>query len=586
LPRRQPTSNRDIPSAEIGGPELDLSVVATVVDRIGSDDGDLIPILQQVQDRLGYLPEPVVDEVARLTGIPASRIYGVITFYGFLTERRQGACVIRLCRSLSCDMLRKDAVARRLESELGIDFGETTADGAFTLEWTNCLGMCDQGPALLANDRVFTRVDADRVPLVLDEIRRAAIAVATDPGDQASRVTTAFLDTPTFAMAAPEAGLRAALSLSSRAIIELLSASGLKGRGGAGFVTGVKWGFAAAEQREPKYVVCNADEGEPGTFKDRVILSEFTDLMLDGMTIAARAVGAAHGLIYLRGEYAFLLPHLQAVLARRRTEGLLGAGIFGDTGRGFDVSVFMGSGAYICGEETALLESVEGRRGLPRKRPPFPPVSGLWQRPTVIDNVETFAWTACILARGAEWFRSLGTEVSRGSKLFSVSGDCAAPGVYEFPFGTTLSELLDRVGGAGAKAVQVGGAAGICVPAVEFARSLAFEDVTTGGSVIVLGQQRDVVLMARNFLSFFVDESCGKCVPCRIGTRRMYEILDRIVRGEAESSDIDKLERLAEVVKRTSFCGLGQTAANPVLSTLRHFRHEYEARIGQEGSSF
>ena len=218
---------------------------------------------------------------------------------------------------------------------------------------------------------------------------------------------------------------------------------------------------------------------------------------------------------------------------------------------------------------------------MPRMRPPFPPVSGLWNKPTVIDNVETFAWAACILAKGADWFASLGTETSRGLKLFSVSGDCAAPGVYEFPLGVTLSELLDDVGGHGAKAVWVGGAAGVCVPSPEFGRRLCFEDLPPGGSVIVLGAERDVLLVVLNLLEFFADESCGKCVPCRIGTRRMHEMVRRMAVGEADSSDIDRLRRLAEVVKRTSFCGLGQTAPNPVLSTLAYFRPEYEAHCRQ-----
>ena len=578
MPRRRV---EPLPASD-AGPGLDVSTVGAIVAADYHGEADLIAVLRRAQAEYGHLPEPVVREIARLTGIVESRVFSAITFYAFLAERRQGKFIVRLCRTISCDLQGKDRVARRLENELGIGFGETTGDGMFTLEWTNCLGMCDQGPALLVNDRVLTRVHAESVPGIIAECRHVAAAPARRSEGGASRVTTSVPSATTFSTVEAEAGLKAALSLPRSHITAVLSTSGLKGRGGAGFLTGTKWDFAVAQQSDEKYIVCNADEGEPGTFKDRVILSESADLVFEGMTIAARAIGAREGIVYLRGEYAYLRPHLEAVLAHRRRHGLLGTNVLGVDGFDFDVSVRMGAGAYVCGEETALLESLEGRRGTPRKRPPFPPVSGLWKKPTIIDNVETLAWVACILARGAEWFASIGTETSRGPKLFSVSGDCAAPGVYEFPLGITVSALLDQVGGAGARAVQVGGASGACVPASEFGRRLAFEDLPAGGSVIVFGPERDVLAVVCNFLEFFADESCGKCVPCRIGTKRMYEIVKRVTSGEAELADIDRLERLAAVVKRTSFCGLGQTAPNPVLSTLTHFRHEYEERIVKE----
>ncbi len=268
-----------------------------------------------------------------------------------------------------------------------------------------------------------------------------------------------------------------------------MSASNLKGRGGAGFPTGTKWNLAAAAQVHDggaKYVVCNADEGEPGTFKDRVLLLEYADLVFEGMTIAARAIGATKGILYLRGEYVYMRPHLEDVLARRRRDGQLGTDILGTAGFDFDIEIRMGAGAYVCGEETALIESLEGHRGEPRNRPPFPVNTGFLGQPTVVNNVETLASVSAILAKGAAWFKAIGTEKSAGFKLFSVSGDCAAPGVYEFPLGITVAELLEKVGGAGAKAVQIGGASGTCVPATEFGRRIAFEDVATGGSIIVL----------------------------------------------------------------------------------------------------
>ena len=286
----------------------------------------------------------------------------------------------------------------------------------------------------------------------------------------------------TFKKLAPGAGLQAALAMGRVGTISEISAAKLKGRGGAGFPTGVKWNLAAAAQSDEKYVVCNADEGEPGTFKDRVIMSEIPDVLFEGMTIGGLTIGAPKGILYLRGEYAYLRRGLEAVLARRREAGLLGDSIMGKN-LAFDIEIRMGAGAYVCGEETGLIESLEGHRGEPRNRPPFPVDTGFDGRPTIVNNVETFICATAIMAKGAAWFASIGTEKSTGPKLFSISGDCARPGVYEFPFGITIGELLNSVGAEGAKAVQIGGASGHCIPRGQFSRKIAFEDIATGGSV-------------------------------------------------------------------------------------------------------
>lgn len=373
------------------------------------------------------------------------------------------------------------------------------------------------------------------------------------------------------------AGLHNALGRSRSDVIGELSASKLKGRGGAGFPTGVKWNLAAAAQRTRKYVVCNADEGEPGTFKDRVILTEVPDLVFEGMTIGAYAIGATHGILYLRGEYTYLKAGLEAVLVRRRQDGLLGSNIKG-RGLEFDIEIRMGSGAYVCGEETALIESLEGHRGEPRNRPPFPVDTGFMGLPTIVNNVETFACVAAILARGAAWFAAIGTEKSTGIKLFSISGDCERPGVYEFPMGTSVAELLDAVGGQDAKAVIIGGASGHCVPATEFTRTICYEDISTGGSVIVLGPFRDMLHVAHNFLEFFVEESCGQCTPCREGTAKLLEGVELIGRGECSMDYLDELRKLGEVMQLASKCGLGQSAPNAFLSIVEHFRDELMGR--------
>ena len=388
-------------------------------------------------------------------------------------------------------------------------------------------------------------------------------------------------NTLTFASIDADAGLKAALALSRPDIIATVTASGMKGRGGAGFPTGMKWNFAGAERAGEKYVLCNADEGEPGTFKDRVILSQFPDLVFAGMTIAGRAIGAQMGIVYLRGEYSYLRHDLNTVIKKRRAAGLLGENVGGVEGFNFDIIVALGAGAYVCGEETALIESLEGFRGEPRNRPPFPAVEGFRGRPTVVNNVETLASTAAIFAKGVDWFRSYGTDKSTGFKLFSISGDCAKPGVYEFPFGITVADLLKEVGGEGAKAVQIGGASGICVPSKDFARRVAFEDIPTGGSVIIFGPQRDMLDVAENFLEFFVDESCGQCTPCRLGNVKMLEAAKQLKAGTCSADYVAELRELSGTMQVASKCGLGQTSSNAFMSILEHFGEEIMNRPAQ-----
>ena len=382
----------------------------------------------------------------------------------------------------------------------------------------------------------------------------------------------------TFSTITPGDGLQKALAMGRGDLVDLVRDSKLKGRGGAGFPTGIKWDLAAAEKRRPKYIMCNADEGEPGTFKDRLILSQYADLVMEGMTIGARAIGAPLGLIYLRAEYAYLRPHLLDVIAKRREAGLLGQNIGGIEGFNFNIMVAMGAGAYVCGEETALIESLEGFRGEPRNRPPFPVVSGFLNRPSVVNNVETLAWVPCILSKGVDWFKSVGTAASAGHKLFSISGDCERPGVYEFPFGITVAELLKTVGGENAKAVQIGGASGRCVPRKDFERRLAFEDIATGGSIIVIGPARNVLDLARNLMHFFVDESCGQCTPCRVGNGKLLEGVEMLQAGTCTDEYLEELTGLANTMQVASKCGLGQASSVALLSILEHFGDEIHAR--------
>ncbi|MBU1109879.1 MAG: SLBB domain-containing protein [Candidatus Riflebacteria bacterium] len=357
-------------------------------------------------------------------------------------------------------------------------------------------------------------------------------------------------------------------------IISELRESALKGRGGAGFPTSVKWNLAASAQGERKFVICNADEGEPGTFKDRVLLTDYAEQLIAGMILSGYVVGAKEGIIYLRAEYTYLKHDLEATIEKMRGKKLLGKNAAGKEGFEFDVHIHMGSGAYICGEETALIESLEGHRGEPRNRPPFPVTVGYLGCPTSVNNVETFITALHVVEKGAKWFKTFGTEKSTGTKLFSVSGDCEKPGVYELPMGITIQKLLETVDGTGAKAVQVGGASGICVPAKDFEKALAFEGVATGGSIIVFGQHRDMLEVAINFMEFFCEESCGQCTPCRLGTETLLEGLDLLSEGKCSLKYLRELTSLGETMQVSSKCGLGQSAPNAFLSIIENFKSE------------
>lgn len=368
-------------------------------------------------------------------------------------------------------------------------------------------------------------------------------------------------------------GIKKALSISRDDILIEIKESGLKGRGGAGFPTATKWMLTAVANAEKKYIVCNADEGEPGTFKDRVLLLEYPELVFEGMVIAGYTIGAEHGIVYLRGEYEYMLSDLEEYLREMRDINLLGKNIQG-TNFNFDISIRLGSGAYVCGEETALIESLEGHRGEPRNRPPYPVNTGYMGFPTVVNNVETLASIPHIVMKGGAWFKKRGTDKSTGSKLFSVSGDCEKPGVYELPWGTTIRELLETVGAKETKAVQVGGASGICLPKSEFDRKLGYEDAATGGSIMVFDESRDLLKVLKNFLEFFVEESCGQCTPCRVGNVKLLEGINMIEKGKFTFKYINTLKELGKTMQAASKCGLGQSSPNPFISILENFKEE------------
>ena len=371
----------------------------------------------------------------------------------------------------------------------------------------------------------------------------------------------------------PGSGLKKAFELSRQDILFELKTSQLRGRGGAGFPIATKWMLTAAAKSDEKYLICNADEGEPGTFKDRVLLNEYPELVFEGMVIGGYVIGAKTGILYLRGEYSYLLSQLNDFLEGMRKQNLLGKNILGK-GFDFDIHIFLGQGAYVCGEETALIESLEGHRGEARNRPPFPVTTGLFGKPTVVNNVETLATVPHILLKGGEWYARFGTEKSKGTKLVSISGDCENPGVYEVEWGITIRELLELAGAKNLKAVQVGGASGICIDESQFGRKLAYEDLATGGSIIIFNKERNMLDALENFMEFFVEESCGQCTPCRIGNVKLLEAVRQMKDGGIPESGMKKYFDLAETMKLASKCGLGQSSPNPFVSIVKNFREE------------
>ncbi|MDO8294724.1 MAG: NAD(P)H-dependent oxidoreductase subunit E [Gallionella sp.] len=550
-----------------------------ILARYDHSPANLLQILREVQERSGYIHSRAVNYLSIKLHIPRVRIEGVATFYSFLHLQPQGEYRVLFSDNITDRMLGSQALMEQMCQQLWLQPGKVSEDGLVSINTTSCTGMCDQGPAMLVNGRAITRLTHQRVQEIGHLIRNRT-PLADWPADffrveDNIRRRGPLLDNTI----TPGDVLCAALALGGEKIVEVVKNSGLRGRGGAGFPTGLKWEACRNAPGAEHYVVCNADEGEPGTFKDRVLLTRQADLVFEGMTLCALAIGARHGYLYLRGEYRYLLEPLQAILQRRRDNNLLGSNILGQPGFDFDIAIHLGAGAYICGEESALIESLEGKRGVPRNRPPFPVTHGYLQQPTAVDNVETFCSAALAIQMGAENYRTIGTAKSSGSKLISVCGDCPRPGIYEYPFGVSVRQVLQDCGAVNTRAVQVSGPSGVCVAESEFDRKLGFEDLPTAGAFMVFDDSRDLFEVARNFVHFFAHESCGFCTPCRVGTSMLKATMDKIAAGLGSKYDLREIERLDQVLQTSSHCGLGRSACNPVLHTLKHFRPAYENRL-------
>ncbi|WP_201496597.1 NAD(P)H-dependent oxidoreductase subunit E [Rubrivivax sp. A210] len=558
----------------------DAAVCDAVLAGHGRDPHALVQILRELQAAVGWLPRPALGRVAQALGLTLAQVEGVAGFYRFLHLAPVGRFRVLFSDNVTDRMGGSEALMADLCRRLGVAPGHVSRDGLVSVDRTSCTGLCDQGPALLINhQQVVTRLDARRVALMADLIRGGTPveqwpAAWFEVHDHIQRADVLLGEPP-----APGSALAAALARGADATLAEVKRASLRGRGGAGFATGTKWELCRRAPGAERVVVCNADEGEPGTFKDRVLLTRQADTVFEGMTIAALAIGARRGLVYLRGEYRYLLPALQEVLARRRAAGLLGTAIQGRAGFDFDIAIHLGAGAYVCGEESALIESLEGHRGTPRIRPPFPVEAGYLGLPTVVNNVETFCAAAHIALHGGAWWAGIGTPKSTGTKIHSVSGDCERPGLYEYPFGTRIGRILEDCGAHDTQAVQVGGPSGVCLSAFEFGRRIAFEDVPTAGAFMVFDRSRDMFEVARAFAHFFAHESCGFCTPCRVGTALVVKRMDKLAAGQGSRHDIDVLFELDKLMHTATHCGLGAAACNPLRDTILKFRPAYEKHL-------
>jgi NADH-quinone oxidoreductase subunit F len=574
--------------------------------------------LYLVQDQQGYISNNAVRHVAQVIGCTTAEVEDVVSYYVMFHRAPTGKYVLQVCTTLSCALAGAERVVEELQNKLGIKVGETDPTGMFTIQQMECLGACDRAPVMMVNnDHWHEHLQPEQVGGLVDRMKTDGLKALNNCHLCEARITEgAKTTTPSKAKALPNyepvltqfaftpggaeldhyvknqagyEGLKKALKMTPDAVIEDVKKSGLRGRGGAGFPTGLKWQFVDKKSPKPKYIVCNADESEPGTFKDHLLMERNPHLLVEGCLIGCYAIGSKAAYIYIRGEFYHLFPTMQKAIDDARKAGFLGKNILGS---GFDCEVYLhrGAGAYEAGEETALLESLEGKRAQPRFKPPFPAVEGAWKCPTAVNNVETLCNVPLVMTRGAEWFAALGPEKNGGPKLFCVSGAVKNPGVFEAPMKVTLKELIyDYAGGPKdghtIKAVIPGGSSVPILMPDQIDIPASFDDVAKAGSllgsaaIMVLDDTTDMVWLAENLLHFYRHESCGKCTPCREGTDWLYRLLHRMTQGQSTEKDIALLQSVANQINGKTLCAFGDAAATPVLTTLKFFRPEFEAYV-------
>lgn len=568
------------------------NIVQSAIRKYNQDKARLMDILIEIQKDENHISDEAVRIISEKLELSIVDVEQTISFYHFLSRESQGKYTIYLNNSVVSNMMGGKIVAETFENEVGCKFGKVTDDGLIGLFNTACIGMSDQEPAALINGNVFIHLTPFRVKEIVRDMRT---------GKDVKKMHTSYLGGRQNKSEYLNSVVRNNImrmgpvlsddynpgtiimknlpQLTPEQVIEEVKSSNIRGRGGAGFPTGLKWEFCRKAKGDKKYILCNADEGEPGTFKDRVILTEKPKLLFEGMVIAGYSIGATEGILYLRYEYKYLEHYLENVLKEAREKNLLGKDIGGIKGFQFDIRIQFGAGAYICGEESALIESVEGKRGEPRDRPPFPVEKGYNDCPTVVNNVETLCSTVKIMLNGGEWYSSLGTPESTGTKVLSISGDCRYPGIYEVEWGLTITDILDMVGSTDVQAIQVGGPSGSLIGPEEFERKLCYSDLVTGGSFIIFNYNRDLLKnVVLNFTDFFIEESCGSCVPCRSMTPLFKQKLEKILSGNGVASDLEDFKNWGKLMK-INRCGLGHTAANPILTSLKNFKYLYEEKL-------
>ena len=537
--------------------------------------------LREIQHRFGYLPAEELKNLAAKIDVPLYRLHGVASFYPHFRLTPPPKADVCVCQDMSCHLRGAEGLRARLEERL-----QNLSKAEVTIRGTSCLGRCDQAPAVAVNDRIYTRLTESQI----EEMVRDVVTQGAQPEPAASRRGVACAIDPYAAPAERYGAVRRLVaSRDWDGTFAQLKASGLRGLGGAGFPTESKWQLVRQQPGPEKYIVCNADESEPGTIKDRFILTNIPHLVIEGMILAGVLTGAQKGVLYIRHEYDEQETILHDEIARCEREGLIGANVLGSE-FAFDLELFVSPGGYICGEESALLEAIEGKRAEPRNKPPFPVTHGLWNKPTVINNVETFANVAPVLMRGVEWHKAQGANGCAGLKFVGISGDIAKPGVYEVPMGTTLSDLIFKhaggiPGGKKLKSFAPSGPSSGYLPASMADVKLDFKSLADAGSmmgsgaVVVCDENTCMLDMALNSTTFFRNESCGKCVPCRVGSQKMVDLLTGWTQGRGSASDLALIDELSDALRLTSICGLGQVVPAPIASVLKHFREDVEAHI-------
>ncbi len=574
--------------------------------------------LYLVQEQQGHITNNAVRHVAEVIGCTTADVEDVVSYYVMFHRAPVGTYVLQVCTTLSCALAGAERVIEELQQKLGIKVGETDPTGMFTIQQMECLGACDRAPVMMVNNEHWhERLEPGQVSGLVDRMKTDGTKALSNCYLCEQRIgETPATTTPSKAKALPEyepvltkfaftkggaeldhylknqsgyEGLKKALTMTPDAVIDDVKKSGLRGRGGAGFPTGLKWQFVDKKSPKPKFIVCNADESEPGTFKDHLLMERNPHLLVEGCLIGCYAIGSKAAYIYIRGEFYHLFPTMQKAIDEARRAGYLGKNILGS---GFDCEVYLhrGAGAYEAGEETALLESLEGKRAQPRFKPPFPAVEGAWKCPTAVNNVETLCNVPLVMTRGAEWFAALGPEKNGGPKMFCVSGAVKRPGTFEAPMKVTLKELIyDYAGGPldgrTIKAVIPGGSSVPILMPDQIDIPASFDDVQRAGSllgsaaIMVLDDTTDMVWLAENLLHFYRHESCGKCTPCREGTDWLYRLLRRMIEGKATEKDIPLLQSVANQINGKTLCAFGDAAATPVLTTLKWFKPEFEAYV-------